>query len=203
MTKEFVLTTDASHDCMGATLEQRNDDGSLAGVVGYWFKRLQGSQLNYSVQEQEFLAVVEALKQYRHLLIGKHFVLKTDHFSLTYLMIQTKTPQGRIARWLDTLAEYDFSIEHVSGVKNTAADALSRVQLSAMSMESLVNDQESLQLVEEGLPNDAYFGEIVTSSQQEGGDPAIPKHIRHYVRHYKLVDGLLYFTTTVSSDSNN
>ena len=29
-------------------------------------------------------------------------------------MIETKTPQGRIARWLDTLAEYDFSIEHVS-----------------------------------------------------------------------------------------
>lgn len=201
--KEFVLTTDASHECMGATLEQRNSDGSLAGVVGYWSKRLQGSQLNYSVQEQEFLAVVETLKQYRHLLIGKHFVLKTDHFSLTYLMIQTKTPQGRIARWLDTLAEYDFSIEHVSGVKNTAADALSRVQLSAISVEPLVDDQESLQLIKDSLPDDPYFGEIMTALSKEGGEASIPKQIRHYVQHYKLADGLLYFTTTVGSDNNN
>ena len=70
-------------------------------------------------------------------------------------------------------------------------------------MEPLIDDQESLQLLREGLPDDAYFGEIVTALQIEGGETAIPKHIRHYVRHYKLVDGLLYFTTTVGSDSNN
>lgn len=201
--KDFVLTTDASHECMGATLEQRNSDGSLAGVVGYWSKRLQGSQLNYSVQEQEFLAVVEALKQYRHLLIGKHFILRTDHFSLTYLMIQTKTPQGRIARWLDTLAEYDFTIEHISGVTNTAADALSRVQVSALAATPLLEDEETLQSIKINLPEDPYFGEIYSTLQNPNEDAMIPKHIRHHIRHYRLVDELLYFTTTVGSDNSN
>jgi putative transposase len=82
ISKNFVLTTIASHKCMGATLEQRNEDGSFAGVIGYFSKRFQGSQLNYSVQKEEFLTTIETLRQYRHLLIGKHFVLRTDHCSL-------------------------------------------------------------------------------------------------------------------------
>lgn len=201
ITKNFVLTTDASHECIGATLEQFNPDGTLDGVIGYFSKRLQGSQLNYSVQEQEFLAVIEALRQYRHLLIGKHFKLRTDHFSLTYLMIQTKTPQGRIARWLDILAEYDFSIEHIPGTKNTAADALSRINVSTIST-ATTHDEGVIQQIRESIPSDNYFGEIYTTLKEGDDNAVIPKHIRHYIKHYRLIDGLLYFTTTVGSDNN-
>ena len=47
-----MLTSNASQTCVGATLEQRNSDDSFAGVIGYFSKRLQGSSLNYSAQEQ-------------------------------------------------------------------------------------------------------------------------------------------------------
>lgn len=200
LTQEFVLTTDASHYCVGATLEQRNSAGKLSGVIAYYSKRLQGSQLNYTVQEKEFLGIILALRQYRHLLIGKHFVLRTDHFSLTYLMTQTKTPQGRIARWLDTLAEYDFSIEHISGTSNTAADALSRISLSVVIRPTALNT-DTLEQVKNGYARDRYFGEIITALKEGVEENMAPKHIRHYIKHYRLVDHLLYFTATVGSDN--
>eukprot|EP00731_Ephydatia_muelleri_P003083 Em0001g3083a len=38
-----------------------------------------------------------------------------------------KDPQGQIARWLEILAEYDFTIQHRPGLKHSNADALSRL----------------------------------------------------------------------------
>ena len=201
LTKDFVLTTDASQTCVGATLEQRNSDGSFAGVIGYFSKRLQGSQLNYSAQEQEFLGIIEALRQYRHLLIGKHFTLRTDHYSLTFLMMQSKTPQRRIARWLDTLAEYDFSIEHIKGTQNTAADALSRIHLNALALHSIISE-DFKHNIKQQLPSDAYFGLIYNTLLDDTEEPNIPKEIRHYIKHYQLIDGLLYFSITVGSDND-
>jgi hypothetical protein len=103
---------------------------------------------------------------------------------------------------LDTLAKYDFTIEHIPGSKNTAADALSRIQLSALEVTPLLNDQEILQKIKEGLANDDYFGEFYAALQNSDDDAAIPKHIRQYIPHYKLIDNLLYFTPTVGSDNN-
>ena len=50
----------------------------------------------------------------------------TDHCPLTWLRT-IKDPRGRIARWIMTLAEYDWSIVHKRGKENSNADALSRL----------------------------------------------------------------------------
>ena len=126
-TKEFGLTTDASDTAIGSTLEQVDEKGKLIGVIGYFSKKLIAAQLNYFVMEKEFLAIIESLKHFRSILYGRRFVLRSDHLSLTYIMSQGKVPQNRIARWLDFLSEYDFEIQHISGTKNNAADALSRI----------------------------------------------------------------------------
>ncbi|KAA8906914.1 hypothetical protein TRICI_005033 [Trichomonascus ciferrii] len=57
-----------------------------------------------------------------------HFVIRTDHHSLIYLQSQKNISQGRLSRWLDTVAEYDFESQYLPGRKNTAADSLSRVE---------------------------------------------------------------------------
>jgi hypothetical protein len=202
LTKTFVLTTDASHDCIGAVLEQREKNGKLAGVVSYYSKRLLGAEGNYTVQEQECLGIIRALLHFRHLLIGRHFILRTDHYSLTYLMVQSKTPQGRIARWLDTLAEFDFTIEHLPGKKNAVADALSRVSISTITTPINLPSQ-LLDEIKQHLPKDKYFGEIFQILQQSDGPAAVPKHLQHYIKHYRLTEGLLYFTTTAGADNMN
>ena len=65
------------------------------------------------------------LRQYRHLLLGYQFLLRTDHAALTYLR-RTPEPVGQSARYLDKLAEYDFELQHRPGAQHQNADALSR-----------------------------------------------------------------------------
>jgi len=64
-------------------------------------------------------------KYYRHFLVGKHLELRTDHDDLTYLL-KTPEPVGQAARYLDTLAEFDFSVLHRPGAQHCNCDALSR-----------------------------------------------------------------------------
>ncbi|KAA8499909.1 Transposon Ty3-I Gag-Pol polyprotein [Porphyridium purpureum] len=62
---------------------------------------------------------------FRPYLYGAKFVLHTDHEALKHLMTQ-KELNGRQARWLDFLAEFDITIDYVKGKSNVVADALSR-----------------------------------------------------------------------------
>ena len=57
------------------------------------------------------LAVVLFTRQYRHYLLGKAFVVRTDRSSLTWLL-NFKNPQGQIARWLEELSQYDMTVIH-------------------------------------------------------------------------------------------
>ena len=62
----------------------------------------------------------------RHYLIGKPFIIRTDHGALTWLR-NFKSPEGQLARWLEKLQEYQFTIIHRPGLKHSNADALSRI----------------------------------------------------------------------------
>lgn len=52
-------------------------------------------------------------------------MVRSDHQALIWLF-NLKEPKGRIARWIEILSEYDFSIEYRPGSKHANADALSR-----------------------------------------------------------------------------
>ena len=77
--KPFTVYTDASSIGLGAVLEQ---DGH---VVAYARRVLTKPEQQYSVIQQECLAVVYALKQFRHYLLGRFFELETDHQPLQWL----------------------------------------------------------------------------------------------------------------------
>ena len=69
--------------------------------------------------------MVHALRVWRHYLLGKRFILKTDHSSLTNYFKQEDL-NSRQARWNAFLSEFDMEIQHVKGKENRVADALSR-----------------------------------------------------------------------------
>ena len=71
------------------------------------------------------LAVVKAVRKWRPYLLGRPFVVKTDHMSLKYLLEQRITTPAQ-ARWLPKLLGYDYKIEYKKGASNKGADALSR-----------------------------------------------------------------------------
>ena len=115
---QFVLQTDASSTGIGAVLEQ---DGH---VVAYTSRTLSSTERNYSVIQRECLDIIFALKQFRHYLLGRKFLLLTDHSPLQWLSSQKM--EGLLARWALATQEYDFTITYRKGTENQNADALSR-----------------------------------------------------------------------------
>jgi hypothetical protein len=87
-------------------------------------------------RDLELAAIVHALKMWRHYLLGRKFVLMTDHCGLRYLFDQPKL-NARQAKWMSLLSEFDFEIKHIKGKENRVADALSRsmrtIHLAAVS----------------------------------------------------------------------
>jgi transposase InsO family protein len=120
----FILDTDASDFAIGAELLQLQMGEER--VVAYGSFSLAPEQQRYCTTRKELLAVVRFTRQFRHYLLNKPFVIRTDHSSLTWLL-RFKEPQGQIARWLEELSQYNMVIEHRAGKKHANADALSRL----------------------------------------------------------------------------
>ena len=125
--RRYILDTDASDYGIGAVLSQVDEEGNEQ-VIAYGSKLLSDAQRNYCTTKKELLAMVYFVKQYRHYLVGRRFLLRTDHASLLWLL-NFKDPEGLLARWLVALSSFmPFDcIEHRAGRHHANADALSRI----------------------------------------------------------------------------
>ena len=122
----FTLTTvsaDASDFAIGAVLTQGEREQER--TVAYLSRKLKPAEMNYPVHERELLAIIFALKQWRHYLMGRPFLIKTDHHGLKTIQ-STPGLTGRRARWSELLQDYAFDIKYIKGNSNVVADALSR-----------------------------------------------------------------------------
>ena len=124
--RELIVTTDASDFAVGAVLSQVWDDGEHPVV--YESRKMNAAEVNYATHERELLAIIHALRTWRHDLLGNHFIVVTDHNSLKYLPTQP-TLSRRQARWSEFLPEFDFEIVYRPGKGNVVVDALSRLQV--------------------------------------------------------------------------
>ena len=73
----FILDSDASDFAIGAELSQVQDGKEK--VIAYSSLGLSPEQKRYCVTRKELLAVARFTRQFRHYLIGRHFVIRTDH----------------------------------------------------------------------------------------------------------------------------
>ena len=119
----FMIMTDASGVAIGASLNQ--DQGQGWQPIAFLSKKLQPAETRYPTHEQEQLAIVIALKKWRHYVYGTKIKVRTDHKSLIYLQTQPHL-SNRQTRWSEFLAEFDLEIEYKPGKDNVVADALSR-----------------------------------------------------------------------------
>jgi hypothetical protein len=121
----FILDTDASDSAIGAEILQIQDDQER--VIAYGSSTLSAAQRRYCTTRKELLAVVRFTQHFRHYLLGREFIVRTDHSSLQWMM-NFKEPQGQLARWLQVLSHYHMQIQHRPGRKHVNADVLSRLQ---------------------------------------------------------------------------
>lgn len=122
----FILSTDASGTGIGAILSQIRDGHEKP--IAFVSRKLQKAEKNYTVTEQECLAVVFGIKQFKCYLYGKKFTVITDHRSLKWIL-SISNSTSRLSRWALLLAEYDFDVVHRPGVLHGNVDALSRTYM--------------------------------------------------------------------------
>lgn len=140
----FVIDTDASDLALGAVLQQSVEPLPANGDVGldrfkykeknlrtiaFESRRMSITERNYSAQEREALAIVNALQKFRGYIEGSPILVRTDHESLKYLLTQ-KNPGRRLTRFIDDIAHFDLQIVYRPGRSQVVADALSRVETS-------------------------------------------------------------------------
>jgi len=101
--KDFVVYCGASKNGLGCVLMQEGK------VVAYASRQLKVHEQNYPTHDLELVAVVHALKIWRHYLIGNKCDIYTDHKSLKYFFTQAELNM-RQRRWLELIKDYDLNI---------------------------------------------------------------------------------------------
>ncbi len=179
----YVVSTDASGFAIGAALCQ--DQGHGLQPIAYLSKKLNPAELNYPVHEQELLAVVCALKEWRHYLHGQPFTVLTDHNSLQHFQSQPHLSRRQV-RWSEFFAEFTFTINYTKGKDNVVADALSRRKDHA-------NQQLSIAAVSSVSPASTLLSAIRLAYQQDPICAAILQEPeRHRYRTFTVRDGVIY-----------
>eukprot|EP00253_Pinus_taeda_P017990 PITA_17990 len=115
---------DASDTALGAVLGQKD---FVPYAIYYTSTNLTPTELNYTVTEKDFSAVVHAINKFRHYITGYETFIHTDHSAIRYLMNKPVT-NGRVTRWLLLLQEFNITVLDRPGKQNTVADFLSRIQ---------------------------------------------------------------------------
>ncbi|MEO0454665.1 MAG: reverse transcriptase family protein [Verrucomicrobiota bacterium] len=119
----FIIDCDASDFAVGGVLSQVQDGHER--VIAFASQTMTKSERNYCVTQKEMLSLVRMLKLYRPYVMGRRLTVRTDHAALIWLQ-NYKDPEGRIARWLMVLQDYDFQCVHRPGKSHGNADGLSR-----------------------------------------------------------------------------
>ena len=107
----FTIKTDASGVGIGAVLAQQGHP------IAYLSKALAPKHQALSAYEREFLVVVLAVEKWRPCLLGRHFVIKTYHFNLKYLIEQKITTPFQ-SKWLLKLIGFDYEVVYRKGKEN-------------------------------------------------------------------------------------
>ncbi len=172
----IILDTDAANFGIGCVLSQVQNGKER--VLAYGSRSLSKEELNYCVTRKELLAVVHFCKEFRQYLLGRKFLIRTDHSSLRWLL-RMKNSEGQLARYLEILSEYHFEIEHRPGKNHQNADALSRrpcrktcpCKLSEENVAPMVDKGLQCDLQEElsELPNE--YPHIRSEPDAEVSDP--------------------------------
>jgi hypothetical protein len=170
---------DAYKEGLGGVLMQEGH------VVFYESRKLNEHEINYVTHDLELAAIVHALKMWRHYLLGRRFILMTDHCGLRHLFDQPKL-NARQARWMALLSEFDFKIKHIKGKENRVVDSLSRsmkmIHLAAVS----TCEMDVRERVRNAQETDAFFKTVTSYLKQE------PTGIK-YEGYQMLDEGLLTY----------
>jgi hypothetical protein len=119
-----MVDCDSSGYAIGGVLVQPDNEGNEKPVA-YFSRCLNKAEAGYCTTRRELLAVIVCFRHWRHYVLGRKVLVRTDHSSLTWLQ-SFKQPESQLARWFSELSQYNIEIVHWPGNKCANSDGLSR-----------------------------------------------------------------------------
>jgi transposase InsO family protein len=168
----LAIVTDASDTAMGGALQQLVD--GLWQPLGFFSRRLSPTQMKYSPYDRELLAIYETIRYFRPMLEARPFTVFTDHKPLTSVKGRASADKSpRQTRHFDFILQFTDDIQHIAGLQNVVADALSRVHaisaqvidFAALALEQAI-DPELQTLKAEGSALQLELTDIPGSAEQ-------------------------------------
>eukprot|EP00253_Pinus_taeda_P034203 PITA_34203 len=111
-TLPFHISSDASDTAIGAVLGQ--EENNLPYAIYFISKNMTPAELNYTVTEKEFLAVIYAINKFRHYNTGYTTFVHTDHSAIKYLMNKSIT-NARVTRERRKIIQQSARYSWISG----------------------------------------------------------------------------------------
>lgn len=139
----LVIESDASDVALSASLTQNGRP------VAFFSRTLQQHERKHPAVEKEAAAIVEAVRKWRHYLVGRRFKLITDQQAVSFMFdckINGRIKNDKILRWRIELSCLDFEIQYRPGKENLTADCLTRAHCNAFA-----DRLKKLQELHEGL----------------------------------------------------
>ncbi|GMJ10321.1 hypothetical protein HRI_004701300 [Hibiscus trionum] len=159
---EFIVEADASEAGVGAVLVQKGRP------LAFFSKGLGIKHRALSVYEKKMLAVLMSVKRWSAYLVGRHFVIKTDHQSLKFLAEnQAFTPFQQ--KWVVKMMGFDYEVQYRRGIHNIVADALCRrpVESSCATMGVSHVDFEMLKRIKETWQADDKLRKMIKTKEEQ------------------------------------
>ena len=110
-----MLFSFASKHTIAGVLLQKNEQNEEKPIA-FYNKALRDSTLKYNIMEKQAYACVKALKEFRVYILHSHSIVFVP-FAATKDILTQVEPDGRRAKWIATLLEYDIEIRPTKLVK--------------------------------------------------------------------------------------
>ncbi|XP_070382840.1 uncharacterized protein [Dermacentor albipictus] len=212
--RKLKLECDASARGIGAVLF--HTIGSTNRPVGFRSRTLTKAERNYPQLEREALALVFGVTKFRDYLLGREFVLVSDHQPLLGLLRPDRqTPAmaaARIQRWALYLGGYRYKLEYAPGRLLLNADALSRLPLQGSDLVTEPDPEERTPQKTGKSPSemllgyqirsrlDTCFPAATVSNSKKENDEWLPPtdcsvHVRNYGSNGKWIPGRVTATS--------
>ena len=161
-------------------LYQKHEGSNEGQVVLYFSRSCSKDERKWDTRELELLAANATLEHTQYYIDGQRVTLETDHNNLRWIM-NSKNPQGKLARWITRLSCYDVHFVYRKGECNEVADCASRKAIRMLLRRLGRATQHTLMEVEKDLRQ-------MHQVQQEVMEPkgAQPKSAVRYAEVKKL-----------------
>lgn len=195
--KVTQIHTDACAKGLAGVLLQGDSETTLH-IVYCVSKTTTEAERKYHSGKLELFAIIWTLGRLRPFLLGLRFTVLTDCQALVYLNIH-KTTKPQIARWFDSLHEFDFDIKYRPGARMAHVDALSRTtegsNATTESMDEIFEKRYEVcltltQLERVKFMQDSDVGIRNLIHRLSVPDPDTHEEICD--RDYEVINGLLY-----------